>query len=165
MPRRSLSGPRSWWAERHRVLMSGVEGPPGERKVGVGGVGPGTGEHPKVEPYQFVEEPEAEEVPLQVSCPRCGGATRTDTVRTDIWQGDGLIVVEDIPALVCDRCVEQFYSEPVTDALRRLVQEGLDSAEPKREMVVRVYSLAGRVKVPRPPPGTSYRSRVPPEGA
>jgi len=133
--------------------------------MGVEGVGPGAGEHPEVEPYQFLEEPEAKEVPLEVSCPRCGGPTRADTVRTDIWQGDGLIVVEDIPALVCDRCVEQFYSEPVTDALRRLVQEGLESAKPKREMVVRVYSLAGRVKVPQPPPETDYWSRVPPEGA
>jgi len=132
--------------------------------MGVEGVGPGAGEHPEVEPYQFVEEPEAKEVPLQVSCPRCGGPTRVDMVRSDIWQGDHLIVVEDIPALVCDRCVEQFYSEPVTDALRRLIQEGLESAEPKREMVVRVYSLAGRVKVPQPPPEMDYWSRVPPEG-
>ena len=121
-------------------------------------------EHPEVEPYQFVEEPEAKEVPLQVSCPRCGGPTRVDTVRTDIWQGDRLIVVEDIPAHVCDRCVEQFYSEPVTDALRRLVQEELESAEPKRETVVPVYSLAGRIKVPQPPPETGHCSRVPPEG-
>jgi len=126
---------------------------------------PGVEGPPEVEPYRFVEEMEATDIPLEVSCPRCGGPTRVDMVRSDIWQGDGLTVVEDIPAHVCDGCVEQFYSEPVTDALRRLIQEGLEAAEPKREMVVRVYSLAGRVKVPQPPPGTGYHSMVPPEGA
>jgi YgiT-type zinc finger domain-containing protein len=119
--------------------------------MAVDGAGAGARKHPEVEPYQFVEEPEVKEVPLQVSCPRCGGPTRVDMVRTDIWEGDHLTVVEDIPAHVCDRCVEQFYSEPVTDALRRLVQEGLESAKPKREMVVTVYSLAGRIKMPQPP--------------
>ena len=117
-----------------------------------------------MEPYQFAEEPEEEQLPLQVSCPRCGGPTRVDMVRSDIWDGDRLTVVEDIPAHVCDSCLEQFYSEPVTDAVRRLVQEGLDSARPKREMVVPVYSLTGRVQGPQPAAQDDCPSGVPPEG-
>ena len=72
-------------------------------------------------------------------------------MRADIWQGDRLIVVEDIPACVCGSCGEQFYSEPVADALRRLVQEGLKSAKPKREIPVPVYSLEGRIVEAEPP--------------
>lgn len=126
--------------------------------------GPGAGEHPHVEPYRFVEEPEQNELPTDVLCPRCGGPTRVDMVRSDIWDGDRLTIVEDIPAHVCDSCLEQFYSEPVTDALRRLVQEGLDSTGPKREMVVPVYSLTGRIRGLQPAAQDDCPSEVPPVG-
>ena len=153
MPQRSWPRPRSWWAERRRV-----------HKMNMGRADTGPGGRPEVEPYRFAAEQEEKEVPLKASCPRCGGLTMVDMVRTDIWQGDTMIVVEDIPAHVCDRCAEQFYSELVADTLRGLLQEGLKSALPKREMVVRVYSLEGRVKVPQPPPQMDSRSGLPPEG-
>jgi YgiT-type zinc finger domain-containing protein len=36
---------------------------------------------------------------------------RSATVKTVIWQGDQLFVVEDIPAQVCGSCLEQYYDE------------------------------------------------------
>ena len=42
-------------------------------------------------------------------CPRCDEPMRSDVVRTVIWEGERFFVVEDIPAQVCDSCVEQFY--------------------------------------------------------
>ncbi len=72
-------------------------------------------------------------------------------VRTTIWQGENLIVVEGIPGQVCENCVEQFYDEFVTDALRTLVVDDLRSAKVKREMVVPVCSLEGLIKLPAPP--------------
>jgi YgiT-type zinc finger domain-containing protein len=74
---------------------------------------------------------------------------RADTVKTAIWREERLFVIEAIPALVCDACMEQFYDEDVTDALRRLMEE-FSITQPQREVVVPIYSLEGRV-VRRPP--------------
>ncbi|MBI5029754.1 MAG: YgiT-type zinc finger protein [Chloroflexi bacterium] len=79
-------------------------------------------------------------------CPRCQCTVRPAQVRTDIWQNDHLYVVEDVPAFICDGCQEQFYDDDVTDALRRLNEDGFLSTVPSREILVPVYSLAGQIK-------------------
>ena len=58
----------------------------------------------------------------------------------------GCFLVEDIPALVCDSCMEQFYDEETTEALRRLTEAASSSLEPEREIVVPVFSLEGRIR-------------------
>ncbi len=78
-------------------------------------------------------------------CPRCGGDMHPANVKTAIWREERVFVVEDIPAQVCASCMEQFYDEETTDALRRLTEETFTSAEPVREIVVPVYSLEGRI--------------------
>ena len=85
-------------------------------------------------------------------CPRCGQGLRSATVKTAIWREDRLFVVEDIPAHVCDACMEQFYDEPTTEALRRLTGEGFASATPTREVVVPIFSLEGRILRGAPSP-------------
>jgi YgiT-type zinc finger domain-containing protein len=70
---------------------------------------------------------------------------RADTVKTAIWIQERLIVVEDIPAQICDACMEQFYDDDTTDALRRLTEEGFASVAPTRELVVPIFSLQGRI--------------------
>jgi YgiT-type zinc finger domain-containing protein len=82
-------------------------------------------------------------------CPRCGGALAATTVRTTIWQGDRVAIVEDIPAHVCEACLEQFYDDAVSEALRRLSEEGFPAAKADREITVPVFSLTGRIQ-PRP---------------
>jgi YgiT-type zinc finger domain-containing protein len=86
-----------------------------------------------------------------VPCPRCGQALRSDVVKTAIWREDRLFVVEDIPAQVCDSCMEQYYDEATTEALRRLTGEGFASATATREVVVPIYSLEGRILRGTPP--------------
>jgi YgiT-type zinc finger domain-containing protein len=85
------------------------------------------------------------------SCPRCTNRVREGMVRTAIWKDERLLVVEDIPALICDACLEQYYDDDVADALRRLTQDEIDTAVPKRTEVVSVYSLEGRLPPPKPP--------------
>ena len=88
-----------------------------------------------------------------ISCPRCNRLTHAAVVRTNIWQGESLIVVEDIPAQLCELCGEQYYDPLTSDALRLLVED-LKSAAPKRVMEVTVYSLEGRIpELPERPPG------------
>ena len=82
----------------------------------------------------------------ETPCPRCEGAARPETVRTAIWHGDAVAIVEDIPALVCSVCLEQFYSEDVSDALRQLIERGFPDGEAARRVDVPVFSLQGRVR-------------------
>ena len=67
-------------------------------------------------------------------------------VRTTIWQGDRVAIVEDIPAHVCGACLEQFYDDAVSEALRRLAEEGFPTAQADREISVPVFSLTGRLQ-------------------
>ena len=80
-----------------------------------------------------------------VECQRCGGAMRSATVKTTIWIEDRPYLVEDIPAQVCDSCAEQFYDAETTEALRRLTEDGFAHVKPDRELLVPVFSLAGRI--------------------
>jgi YgiT-type zinc finger domain-containing protein len=89
-------------------------------------------------------------------CPRCGGALSATTVRTTIWQGDRVAIVEDIPAQVCDGCLEQFYDDTVSEALRRLAEEGFPAAKASREIAVPVFSLAGRIAARPELPDDTY---------
>jgi YgiT-type zinc finger domain-containing protein len=79
------------------------------------------------------------------ACPRCSGALSATTVRTTIWQGDRVAIVEDIPAHVCGECLEQFYDDAVSEALRRLAEDGFPAAQADREITVPVFSLNGRI--------------------
>jgi YgiT-type zinc finger domain-containing protein len=81
-----------------------------------------------------------------IPCPRCGQPMRPATVKSAIWREDRLFLVEDIPAKVCDSCMEQFYDEETSDALRRLTEDGFSSVEPKREILVPIFSLEGRIR-------------------
>lgn len=81
------------------------------------------------------------------SCPKCGGALVAATVRTTFWRDDRPVIVEGIPAHVCHSCIDQFYDEDVSDALRRLAEEGFPAAEASREIAVPVFTLAGRIRV------------------
>ena len=78
------------------------------------------------------------------------------TMRTAIWQGDRVAIVEDIPALVCGKCGEQFYNEPVSDALRRLAEDGFPAHAATSELVVPVFSLKERIQKPKQTPEDVY---------
>lgn len=75
---------------------------------------------------------------------------RRELVRSAIWHNERLYMIEDIPAYVCDTCVEQFYDPQATDLLRVLTENGFSSAKAVREVLVPVFSLAGLVPVERP---------------
>lgn len=77
-------------------------------------------------------------------------------MRTAIWQGDRLAVVEDIPALVCRSCGEQYYDDDVSEALRRLNEAGFPDAEARAIIEVPVFSLEGRIRKRKPLPEDTY---------
>jgi YgiT-type zinc finger domain-containing protein len=71
---------------------------------------------------------------------------RFSLVKTAIWHGERLFVVEDVPAHVCDSCYEQFYDDMTTDSIRRLTEDGFPAAKAKREILVPVFSLDGGIE-------------------
>jgi len=57
-------------------------------------------------------------------CEKCGRTTfRSEEVTKTFTVGDKLIVVEGIPAEICDNCGEASFSAGVAERLRRLVHE------------------------------------------
>ena len=86
------------------------------------------------------------------TCERCGGnALRPQTVRSAFWHEDRLVVVEDIPALVCDSCHEQFYDDATVILLDLLRGQGFPAGQANRVLLAPVFSLRGRM----PPEGPS----------
>ena len=89
-------------------------------------------------------------VSVATPCPHCGTLMRPSVMRTVIWLNDRAHIIEDIDGQICDSCVEQFYDEDVTDALRRLMERGFPTSEAAREVTVPVFSMKGRVQPRRP---------------
>lgn len=76
-------------------------------------------------------------------CESCGGTTKSDVVSLSLWTDHGLVVIEDVPAEVCDACGEQFYDDATQSRLRILASGGFARKDAVREIAVPVYSLAG----------------------
>jgi YgiT-type zinc finger domain-containing protein len=96
------------------------------------------------------------EPPALPRCPRCGEPLSPAIVRTMFWRDDRPAIVEDIPAQVCGPCVEQFYDEDVSEALRRLAEDGFPVEAAQKEIVVPVFSLKERIRRRVPLPDDSY---------
>ena len=79
-------------------------------------------------------------------CTSCGSPNiRNAKVRSAFWHGDRLVVVEDIPAIVCDACHEQFYDDRTAVMLDLLRGDGFPPEQAKAELVVPVFSFGDRL--------------------
>lgn len=65
-------------------------------------------------------------------------------------------MVEDIPARVCARCLEQYFDDDVSDALRVLNERGFPSSEAREIIEVPVFSLQGRIRTRRNRPDEDF---------
>lgn len=81
------------------------------------------------------------------SCSQCGHpGMRTDLVRSAFWHDDRLVVIKDIPALVCENCREQYYDDATVVLIDLLRGEGFPVEQANEELCVPVFSLKGRTK-------------------
>lgn len=78
------------------------------------------------------------------ACDACGLPTRPDNIALTLWTAEGLVVVEDVPAEVCEACSEHYYDDDTQSDLRRLASGGFATKDAVRTMSVPVYSLVGR---------------------
>ena len=74
-------------------------------------------------------------------CAACGNPTLAKTVHVTMWTDKGLVVIEDVPARVCDYCEEQYYDEATGTKILALSSGGFAKSRVVREITVPVFSL------------------------
>ena len=61
-----------------------------------------------------------------------------------MWNGDRLVVIENVPARICVGCQEQYYDADIGEEILRLSGEGFPQAKVVREISVPVFHLPPR---------------------
>ena len=89
-----------------------------------------------------MQQGERQEPATPPRCEHCGGETHEDVVKAAFWDNERLIVIEDIPARVCQTCAEQYYDEETAERLHGLI--AAPPAEAKGEILGPVYSLGDK---------------------
>lgn len=81
----------------------------------------------------------------ETACNACGGSEmHAAQVRSAFFEGERLVVVEDIPALVCDGCGGHFYDDATAVFLDLLRGEGFPPERARSELRVPVFSFGER---------------------
>lgn len=78
-------------------------------------------------------------LPTPPKCKYCGFDTYQDVIKAALWMDGGLVVVEDIPAWLCEGCGEQFFDEKVTQRIEKLL--ACSAAKPRQRIRVPLYSM------------------------
>lgn len=96
---------------------------------------------------QSVVEAEAEtENQPAARCNNCGSdRIHTADVKSAFWHDEKLVVVEDIPAIVCDNCYEQYFDDRTMVVLDLLRGDGYPPEKASNELRVPVFSFRDRI--------------------
>ncbi|HEX5998486.1 MAG TPA: type II toxin-antitoxin system MqsA family antitoxin [Hyphomicrobiaceae bacterium] len=87
-----------------------------------------------------------------IRCAHCNSSDVHSTkVRSAFWHDDRLVVVEDVPALVCGACHEQFYDDQTMVVLDLMRGDGFPPEKARRELRASVFSFQDRLAARRTP--------------
>lgn len=59
----------------------------------------------------------------RLACPLCGGLQEEGVTTFSVDLGFGVVVVRQVPAMVCDMCGEAFIDDDVAELLERIVEQ------------------------------------------
>jgi len=91
---------------------------------------------------------DSEDGQSSAACPGCGSSDiGMAEVRSAFFHDDRLVVVEDIPALVCAGCKTQFYDDRTVVVLDLLRGDGFPAEFARDEICVPVFSFRDRLIV------------------
>lgn len=76
---------------------------------------------------------------MKKACTACPGELKQETVKYTQWYQGRLIVIENVPAWVCDNCGETYYDPEIVERIQTLIWS---DAEPTRVIEAPVYDLA-----------------------
>lgn len=71
----------------------------------------------------------------------CGGKTTKKLVTAENWWGNEFMLIENVPAWVCDNCGEQYFEPKVCEELDRLRQAPPAS---KKMIKIPVYNFPNK---------------------
>lgn len=78
-----------------------------------------------------------------VACDRCqNGVLSESRIQTAFWRGQGLVVIRNIPAMVCSLCGEEFVSDRTAIGLDRMRGAGFTAMGSAERMIVPVLDYA-----------------------
>lgn len=75
---------------------------------------------------------------MNKACIACPGELKQETVKYTQWYQGRLIVIENVPAWVCDQCGETYYDPEIVERIQSLIWS---DAEPTRVIEAPVYDL------------------------
>jgi YgiT-type zinc finger domain-containing protein len=75
-----------------------------------------------------------------LQCKYCACDTNEDVIKAAFWTNIGLILIENIPAQLCEECGEQFFEEEITQRIQKVIKNPV--AKAKRQIRVPAYSLS-----------------------
>lgn len=79
---------------------------------------------------------------MNKTCNVCQGKLEKKLTTYTQWFEDNLIVIENVPAWVCDQCGETYYDPDVVEKIQNIVWSG---QPPVRFVETPVYDLRGVV--------------------
>lgn len=83
-----------------------------------------------------------------VLCDRCEQGLLTEQpIQTAFWRGEGLVVIRNIPAMVCQTCGEEYVADRTAIGLDRMRGKGFAAMGAVERMIVPVLDYVD--------PGTS----------
>ena len=56
-------------------------------------------------------------------CPICGGNKATGSTTFTVDLGESIIVIRDVPAMLCSQCGDEWISDDVASKLESIVEE------------------------------------------
>ena len=77
-------------------------------------------------------------------CDLCGGELKPGKTTLEIWRGEELLVIRDVPADVCQQCNEAYLSADVSERLDHFLGE-YHRHRPERYLAVPQYSAVQAV--------------------
>ncbi len=80
---------------------------------------------------------------LRIVCDHCAdSALRITRISTAFWQGDGLAVIRNIPAMVCPACGEEYVDDATVVMLDRMRGAGFAGCVAAEPLTVPVFDFA-----------------------
>lgn len=81
---------------------------------------------------------------LRIVCDHCAdGVLKSTCITTAFWQDDGLVVIRNIPAMVCPTCGEEYVDDATVVALDRMRGAGFAGCVAAEPLPVPVFDFGG----------------------
>ncbi len=60
---------------------------------------------------------------MMLLCPVCGGQLKKDKIREEVWVEDELLVIDNLPAKVCQHCGESIVDYNTMKTIERIIEK------------------------------------------